>query len=161
MKYMNDKLKSLFTVVDIIEGRTKFQKLVYILKCKKLEFHFDFIYYYYGPYSSTLQLTIDELVDENFIDEKRTSSSYLYYLKSDNKPEEDPEISRNRDLIKQINEMDIKNLELISTFFYLDEMGISDENLLKYRCSILKPNLTDRLEEMFKTYLELKAAEKN
>ena len=108
-----------------------------------------------------MQLTIDELVDENFIDEKRTSSSYLYYLKSDNKPEEDPEISRNRDLIKQINEMDIKNLELISTFFYLDEMGISDENLLKYRCSILKPNLTDRLEEMFKTYLELKAAEKN
>ena len=42
MKYMNDKLKSLFTVIDKIEGRTKFQKLVYILKCKKLEFDFDF-----------------------------------------------------------------------------------------------------------------------
>jgi uncharacterized protein YwgA len=161
MGNMNEKVKSLFTVIDKIEGRTKFQKLIFILKCKKMDFEFNFTYYYYGPYSSTLQLTIDDLVDEAFLDETRTSSSYLYVLRTGSKPEENDEISRNRELIKQINEIDTKNLELISTFFYLDEMGIIDENHLKHRCSILKPNLTDRIEECFNTYLELKATPTN
>jgi uncharacterized protein YwgA len=56
-----------------IEGRTRFQKIVYLLKVEhEIEFSFDFTPYYYGPYSDDLSEYIEDLVSYGLLVEKRT-----------------------------------------------------------------------------------------
>ena len=66
-----------------IMGRTRFQKMIFLLqiKLKEKELGFNFIPYYYGPYSKTRQVDIDNLIEEGLIEEKPTqdpSGKYMY-----------------------------------------------------------------------------------
>ncbi|TXT55446.1 MAG: hypothetical protein BAJATHORv1_40359 [Candidatus Thorarchaeota archaeon] len=61
---------------DRIEGRTRFQKLIFLLKKeKKIHFNFEFTPYYYGPYSHELSEYIGFLVSFGLIEESRTQLS--------------------------------------------------------------------------------------
>jgi len=52
-----------------IKGRTKLQKIIYLLKEKfNLDIAYNFMPYYYGPYSSELQNDVDVLSRLNLID---------------------------------------------------------------------------------------------
>ena len=54
-----------------IEGRTRLQKMVYILKEKeKIPFSFKYKPYFYGPYSEELYETIQDLVALNLLKEE-------------------------------------------------------------------------------------------
>ena len=59
-----EKILALIKLTDNkIDGRTKFQKIVYILKNNGVNFEEQFKYHYFGPYSPELQLEIEELID--------------------------------------------------------------------------------------------------
>ncbi|MEM1971198.1 MAG: hypothetical protein QXK74_07320 [Candidatus Nitrosocaldaceae archaeon] len=83
----------LHTNKGVIEGRTTLQKLIYLANIKvgdKLINRPKFIPHYYGPYSYEVALTLDQLVNLNFIDEyiKRTDGNnigYIYKLSEDGK----------------------------------------------------------------------------
>jgi uncharacterized protein YwgA len=70
-----NKILSLVNEAGRIQGRTKFQKIVYILKIKGANFNERFSYHYYGPYSSDLQLEIEELVDRQILNQQNFNPS--------------------------------------------------------------------------------------
>jgi len=60
-----------------IEGRTRAQKIIYILKeIYNLDFSFSFIPYYYGPYSLELNQTIQKLKELGLIQEQETYTGW-------------------------------------------------------------------------------------
>lgn len=55
----------------IVEGRKRFQKTVCVLKHRdNIPLGFDFVPYYYGPYSEALAGMIQSLVDAGYVSEK-------------------------------------------------------------------------------------------
>lgn len=57
--------------VKIVSGRTKLQKLIFIITREfKFPKKFDYFLYTYGPYSSTLQNEIDTLITFRLMEEK-------------------------------------------------------------------------------------------
>jgi len=57
-----EKLLVILKNLGKIEGRTRFQKLIFLLKHKDgIKFDYNFIPYYYGPYSLELQIEINLL----------------------------------------------------------------------------------------------------
>lgn len=74
MKEAKRALKILTMVYEhgIIQGRTRLQKLVFLLKNKyEIPLSFDFTSYYYGPYSSGLSDYIDSMISYGLLEEKR------------------------------------------------------------------------------------------
>ncbi|MDH5733334.1 MAG: hypothetical protein OEY88_06070, partial [Candidatus Bathyarchaeota archaeon] len=61
-----------------IEGRKRFQKIIFLLKEQfGIEFKYRFTSYLYGPYSAQLQDDIDILVRTSYL--KVSKISYLYF----------------------------------------------------------------------------------
>jgi len=68
--YLLDKIKTM-------EGRVRFQKMVYVLQQeKKIDFHYDFDYHFYGPYSKGLAEDIQLLVEADYIAESEKREGY-------------------------------------------------------------------------------------
>lgn len=157
---MNKSLKKLLALVNVngkIEGRKKFQKLVYILKHIGFNFEEKYRYHYYGPYSSTLQMEIDSLVQSDLLAENKYGNTYEYTLtkKSNTFLEnnyEDEEIA----FIRKLNNKPAYILELVSVFFYLEDKGYNPGETMKKKISILKPELRDNIEEAYELYLNIK-----
>ncbi len=151
---LNDNLKRIITLLDVagnIRGRTKFQKVVYILKNKEIPFNEKFKYHYYGPFSSDLQLEIDELVDRNILVEKNMNP-YDYEVNKENKIKfnKDLNISGKKELIQFLKNKDIKELEITSTIYYLENNGLKDKDILRKKITALKPHLRDYIDSSFK-----------
>jgi len=156
---LNENFKRILTLLEeaeSIKGRTKFQKIVYILKNKEVPFKEKFKYHYFGPFSSDLQLEIDELVDRNILVEKNTNP-YVYKVNKENKIEfeKDLIISKKKDLIKFLNKRDFRELEVTSTIYFLENYGIRDKKILRKKVEALKPHLKDFIDNSFKLKEEI------
>ncbi len=163
---MNESLKKLLCIVDVngkITGRKKFQKLIYILKQKDFDFKEDYSYYYYGPYSSTLRMEIDSLVQSNLLEECSVGTTYEYGIAD----QANDFIQRNYfskdeiSFIKSLNEKPAYILELVSVFFYLEDKGYNNESILKNKTRILKPELSKYIDKAYELYLDIKNIEIN
>lgn len=155
---LNDSFKRLLELVAVngkIEGRKRFQKLVYILKQKGFDFTEKYTYHYYGTYSATLQMEIDYLVDSGLLREEQVGETYEYTL-SEEYHELEGIFDHHKDLIKILNDKPARILELISVFFYLEDKGYKDVDIIKKKTAILKPELRDDIERAFKEYLKIK-----
>ena len=64
---------------SVIEGRTKIQKMICILKEKGIQFSLDFKPYYYGPYSDQLSDNLNTLIGMNLINETINPAGYNRY----------------------------------------------------------------------------------
>ncbi|MFW5700500.1 MAG: hypothetical protein ACOCWM_02325 [Cyclobacteriaceae bacterium] len=151
MKQINTNLAKLLALVEqagTIEGRTKFQKIVYILKSKGINFNENFRYHYFGPYSADLHLEIEELTDRNMLIEKQ-SNPYIYKLNPSLSADRDPDILGKKELIDYLNSKDSRVLELTSTIFYLEQGGISDKSIIKKKLAALKPHLKEFIDKSF------------
>jgi len=152
-KVLYDNFKRILTLLNEageINGRIKFQKMVYILKNKGVPFNEKFKYHYFGPFSSDLQLEIDELVDRNILME-RDANPYIYAITKENNVEFDNDlyVSEKKDLIQFLNKRDFKELEVISTIYFLENNGIKDQRILKKKIYALKPHLRDYIDSSF------------
>jgi uncharacterized protein YwgA len=68
---MRDAIKLLYLLLihGTIHGRTRFQKLVFLLQKKyNINFSYTFVPYFYGPYSKKLQIDVNWLSAHGFID---------------------------------------------------------------------------------------------
>jgi len=104
MTEINDLLLELLTLKangGEIVGRTRLQKLIFLLKHKfDIPFNLAFIPYYYGPYSEQLALDLELLKATNMITEETESFSegllrYRYKLSEDISEWLDHEIANN------------------------------------------------------------------
>ena len=61
-----------------VEGRTRFQKTVFLLQSRADFFRqkYDFIPHDYGPYSPDLQYDIDELIEKKLIDDELQTTDH-------------------------------------------------------------------------------------
>ncbi|MCF2138072.1 MAG: hypothetical protein K9W43_12650 [Candidatus Thorarchaeota archaeon] len=66
-----ERLICLVGTHGVIEGRTRFQKIVYLLKNQDIPFSFEYIPYYYGPYSYELAEYIELLVSYGILKETK------------------------------------------------------------------------------------------
>ena len=151
---MKKDLKKIITLVselDEIDGRKKFQKIVYILKQLGINFNEKYKFHYYGPYSPKLQLEIDSLVNGEILKEEKEGNAYNYkvlledneYIISDFFSDEV------KKLIAELKEYRSYILELVATFFYLKEKGYKKEEVIKKKTSILKSNLEEFIDEAY------------
>lgn len=63
-----------------VEGRKRFQKIVYVSKELGLPFHETFEWNMFGPYSSELSSEINSLCEMNLLHEDLIDSEYHYWL---------------------------------------------------------------------------------
>jgi len=84
---MQKKTPDIFLLVFIanylqrIEGRKRFQKVVFLLKhFYNVSFRYNFMPYLYGPYCPELQNHIDILVSENVLDVERSNGLFIYRI---------------------------------------------------------------------------------
>ena len=138
-----------------IEGRTKFQKIVYILQSLGVPFEEKFTYHYFGPYSAELQLEINDLVDSGVLKEY-SQNPYIYKVDSSNQIETDY-VGVDSDLLQDLLKQDYRILELVATLFYLANNFKDDEKYLKSKLNNLKPHLASYFQQAFDLYLELKS----
>ena len=155
---LNKEYSSLLNLLELtgeIEGRIKFQKIVYILQSKGFPFSFKYKYHHFGPYSVDLQLGIEELVDNNLIKESG-SDPYKYTLSEQIPPKgNDKPFLKNKDIIDLLNITDYRILELVSTIYYIKERGFKACDVIKKQLELLKPNLSKKINEAYDYYLEL------
>ena len=63
-----EKLLVILDKLRVVRGRTRLQKIIFLLKHKnKIDLDYNFIPYYYGPYSRDLQLAVDLLEAAGFV----------------------------------------------------------------------------------------------
>lgn len=125
--------KNLNTVVaDIVRdaggqvvGRTKLQKLTYLLVASGLEIELPFLYKHYGPYSEVLAIAAREAHLLGLLKEKEELTSwggfYLTYS-VDGKSDSDVPLAR-LDLARIANSADAVELELAATALFLAKEG--------------------------------------
>ncbi|MEJ1119234.1 hypothetical protein V9K92_12235 [Phyllobacterium sp. CCNWLW109] len=111
-----------------IVGRTRLQKIAYILVASGLEEEFAFSYKHYGPYSEDLaQLTSDASLLGFIKETEKTASWGGVYSVFDiaNFAEGNPSVER-EPLAKLAAAADAIELELAATALYLAKEGIGD-----------------------------------
>ena len=73
LDYPKEILLVLFSVLGRVVGRTKLQKLVYLLKREQnIDAGLDFQVYFYGPFSRDLNNNVDELIQLGLLDVSET-----------------------------------------------------------------------------------------
>jgi uncharacterized protein YwgA len=111
-----------------VTGRTRLQKLVFLLDQLGLESGFDFVYHHYGPYSSSLTDAVDfskafGMVEERFEHRKSDGARYSIFLASStikNNPRADfLERKEVKSAIDLMNTANATVLELAATVYWL------------------------------------------
>ena len=146
-----NNILSLVSIAGVINGRTKFQKMVYILKCKGVYFPEKFKYHHYGPFSLDLQLEIDELVFNGLLSENGSlepNPTYSYSIST--KDQNNGEFLKYAELITVLNSASIKVLELTSTIFFLkNQEKITEKSIIIEKLKFLKPHLESYIDKAF------------
>ncbi|MEM3404180.1 MAG: hypothetical protein QXJ17_06575 [Nitrososphaeria archaeon] len=117
-----DLILSIVYYAGEVDGRTRLQKIAYFV-CEKLGLNLGFMPHYYGPYSSVVAKTLDDLVATDFIEEDAIPTSsgrilFVYKLKSDVKGDfgRKGEI---KNLIEKLAKEDLSRLIAASKVHYL------------------------------------------
>ncbi|RKL61652.1 hypothetical protein DXT63_15690 [Thermoanaerobacteraceae bacterium SP2] len=150
---MKGMLNDYYSIIELlriageIEGRKKMQKIVYILKSLGVNFIEDFYFHYYGPYSDTLTVKLEELKSMNIIEEIKDESGafpkYTYRLKIEDNDIKNG-LEKYRSLIDILNGQNARFLELVATVIYFNREGYSREEICE-KVKIVKSdkNYTD------------------
>lgn len=158
MFHITYRLLTFFDSVETIRGRKKLQKMVHLLKSSGTDFPFKYRYHHYGPYSSQLQLEMDQLVAQKFLEETFKDGAYIYQITErgrDFKMMLETEggfaFSLKTDLIEQLAHKSTSFLEMFSTYVFLLESGDTKDEA-KAKAKELKPHLIDQLDDVITAY---------
>lgn len=161
-------LMQLFASTKEIEGRTKVQKIVYILQTMGYPFNETYRYHLHGPYASSLTDRISRLVYLEMLHEasedaggvkrfRYTATPDLNKLLEEFKPAllESLQSARFRKIAVELNEQNSSLLEVVATALYLIQEGKYDDDLdaeLQRR----KPHLQKQIPAALEYLRELK-----
>jgi uncharacterized protein YwgA len=156
------ELLSFFRQVETISGRKKLQKIVYLLQNQGFDLEMDYSYYHYGPYSAELQAEVEELVENGFVVEERTSKGYEYhftekgaeFLRNLEEQLEFPKVCLDAKQLKLLNEQSSQFLELVSTYAFLLKKDYKPEQSLD-KTKELKPHLAEYIDDVRDFYESL------
>lgn len=153
-------LVDLLSIAKSVEGRKKIQKISYILQEKGAPINVYFKYHLYGPYSADLQVVINEMVGYKYLSENsKKDNVYSYALGKNSKTlTKTSRLGKYKSFITSLNQEQSEILEIIATIYFLktqDEKYKKNDNLVKEKIKILKPSLSNKLEEAFGKYKEL------
>ncbi|GAB6077268.1 YwgA family protein [Desulfurobacterium crinifex] len=151
-----NRIASLVKLCSEIVGRKKLQKLVFVLKSLDIPFTERFKLHYFGPYSSDLQLELDELVLLDVLEEDKRNMSYVYTVKDESVIEIPEDLRKVKEIIHLLNSQPADLLELLATYLYLLKTE-SSESIARKKLGILKPHLIDKLEEALKLWEEIRS----
>lgn len=134
-----------------INSRKKIQKIVYFLQKKFSLFNEKFSLHQFGPYSSELQIELDQL-DEAGLISQRFSNFVLEdkgrtFLKKDLKISEKFESDEVKQLIKKLNDIPPFKLESMATIAYFEQSYGRNKEELRKAIHDIKPHLDDVFEE--------------
>lgn len=158
-------MRSLFNLAYIlnllksIKGRTRIQKIIYILKYKGYPFHEDFSYSYFGPYSDDLRNEIDFLVSVGVLNEKKVNGSTYIYKPTEKmkvflritKDLVEKDLKQSNEissLLKKLNKLSIPVLEVFGTILFLKKEGFKGREI-KSALKELKPEREKYFEHAF------------
>jgi len=137
-----------------VVGRKKLQKIVYITQKLKFEFNQRFQFHFYGPYSETLSLEIEELCQLGFLEEmledKGNYNVYRYQITDKGKDflaHIPVEMGNMLPLLDKLNQSTARFLELVSTVFYFENLSRAEVEekvfTLKAKSNYTKEEITE------------------
>jgi len=145
------KLLSLLEVAGEIKTRKKIQKIIYLLKQKKAPFTEDFTLHHYGPYSSELQIELDQLEDSELIQPTSSLDAEVYkfnlseeakkLLENNRTAVNKLQVNNFNTLIKELNKFEPSLLESMATIVYFEKSYGIDKEKLKKAVLNIKPHL--------------------
>lgn len=117
-----DLILSIVYYAGEVDGGTRLQKIAYFV-CEKLGLDLGFIPHYYGPYSSIVGKTLEDLVATDFIEEDVIPTStgrtlFTYKLKSNVKVDLDKK-GEIKNLIRKVSKEDLDKVIVVSKVHYL------------------------------------------
>ena len=144
----------LLKTVGAVEGRKKFQKIVHILQHFGAPFNLRFGYLHYGPFSSELQSQLDVYESEELLKEEPCTAGNFKISRFTPQPKLLALVDRVAGnapfdfaaLAAELNQKPAQELEAISTIFYLQTQGKTDDTLKEAFCQ-LKPKFVGVFEE--------------
>lgn len=157
--YLNSALKvaRLIAVLGKVEGRTRLQKIVYLMKSKGYkDFSQPFMLHYFGPFSRQLANQLGFLCDAGLVEENEGQGRgpFVYTASSDAIKLFDGENERSKEqqewdgFAKSLNssEKSTEFLEALSTVVFLSDRGARGE-ALRTEFQKVKPHLAGVFEE--------------
>jgi len=148
------QIAQLLSVLKIVSGRKKLQKLVHILQELGYPFSEQFDYSHYGMYSRELRSELTSLVEENLVTEREGTNQYgnssftfeatpqLGPLLTEIGLDPQPAWAR---AATKLDSYPAQALEGISTILFLRRCGLQGDQL-KQRLLSLKPHLADQYD---------------
>jgi uncharacterized protein YwgA len=159
--FLDAELKNLlgfFAVAKTIKGRTRLQKMVFVLKKVGAPFKENFKLHFFGPYSLDLQCEVDELASLGMLEEKKEGNLCVYTLNKNltrlNLEELKKPFLEYESIIETLKKADIKVLELLATFLFLIETD--EEETAMRKLELIKPHISDKIEEAINLWKLLK-----
>lgn len=138
-----------------IVGRTRLQKIGYLLEITGLGEGFEFEYRHYGPYSEALATAARNAAILDLIDEEEVQATWggYYSIFTTNKPANDDNSARS-ELAKIAASVDAIELELAATAAFLQTKGFEDawEETARRKPEKATP---ERIEQSKNLYKEL------
>ena len=139
-KYLN-VLQLIDYLGGSIDGRKKFQKLVYLIQHRGGPFKEVFQYHLYGPFSEQLANELEEMKGFRLVTEtpERTYSGhkYTYSITEEGKnllqSVPNSNLEPFKDLIRDLGQRDARNLELMASTLLLSESArsVNESNIVK------------------------------
>ena len=140
-------IMSLLKEAKEIWTRKKIQKMVYLLQETGAPFGQDFRLHRYGPYSSELQIELDQLHEAALIDQEFKGDSYYFRLTGKGETFMQKEasgvtwFSQLKDIVNKLNNIESHMLEMMSTIVYFEKSYGKNKNNLKSVLASIKPHL--------------------
>jgi len=154
--------KSLLTVarlvleLDVVEGRTRLQKIVHLLGEQfPNEFRQRFTLHYFGPFSRELAGEVDFLISAGPVAEDRpedgADAPYRYRVASAEAHDRIVKAGGSpapawADFARGLNKEDKSTLEALSTFVFLRNRLGQAPDLLRQQFERIKPHVADRFD---------------
>ena len=111
-------------------GRTRFQKIAYLLEVAGLGDGFDFEYRHYGPFSEALAESVSNATLLGLLGEEKRATSwggvYSVYQFDNTRDHQDARPDRRRELISELINTNSVQLELAATAVFLDRKNYDD-----------------------------------
>ncbi len=146
----------LIAELDGVDGRTRLQKLVYLLKSKAHhEFKQHFILHYFGPFSHQLAAQLNFLCAAALVKEQRddVTGSFSYRVTDEETKEQINSLRHGADeppawadFAKQLDGDSTELLEAVATLVYLRNRGLHGATL-ETEFRRIKPHLKGRFTE--------------
>jgi uncharacterized protein YwgA len=144
-----------------IVGHNKFQEIIHVLQESGVDFEARYELSHFGPYSSELKGSIDELVAARLIEVEtdgaerpRYSVTHTFVTLLNRAASEAP--AAWSIMAQELNAQEAGDVEGISTVLFLASRGWRDSDL-DMRFKAIKPHLGDRASQFLRSGMEITA----